>query len=100
MSPAEVKLWQFLRTRPDGLKFRHQHPVGPHSLDFYCASARLAIEVEGCAHDMGDNPQRDERRDVWLADQDIVTIRINAEDVFREFDAVVRLILLECSKRG
>ena len=29
MSPEEVALWQILRTRPAGLKFRHQHPAGP-----------------------------------------------------------------------
>jgi len=35
MSPAEVKLWCELRLRPGGLKYRHQHPAGPYSLDFY-----------------------------------------------------------------
>ena len=99
MSPPEVKLWQYLRKRPDGFKFRHQHPIGPYSLDFYCAAARLAIEVDGVAHDMGDNPVRDERRDAWLKDQGVETLRINAEDVFLEFEAVVRLILMECEER-
>ena len=99
MSPPEVKLWQYLRKRPDGFKFRHQHPIGPYSLDFFCASVRLAIEVDGVAHDMGDNPRRDACRDAWLMDQDVETLRINAEDVFREFEAVVRLILSECSRR-
>jgi very-short-patch-repair endonuclease len=99
MSPPEVKLWQYLRTRPEGLKFRHQHPIGFYSLDFYCASSRLAVEVDGTIHGMADNPRRDECRDAWLKDQGIVTLRISAADVFREFEAVVRMILQECSKR-
>jgi very-short-patch-repair endonuclease len=56
MSPAEVALWQILRTRPLGLKFRHQHPAGPFVLDFYCAAKKLAVEIDGIAHEMGDNP--------------------------------------------
>src|SRR4051812_12744844 len=66
MSPAEIALWQILRSRPVGLKFRHQHPAGPFVLDFYCAARKLVIEVDGVAHEMGDNPRRDERRDNWL----------------------------------
>ena len=66
MSPAEVRLWQILRTRPGGLKFRHQHPAGPYVLDFYCAAKKLALEVDGIAHEMGGNPKRDERRHAWL----------------------------------
>ena len=62
MSPPEAKLWNLLRARPEGLKFRHQHPAGPYTLDFYCAAVRLGIEVDGISHDMGDNPQRDIER--------------------------------------
>ena len=47
MTRPEVLLWQVLRERPNGLRFRRQHPVGPFVLDFYCPAARLAIEVDG-----------------------------------------------------
>ena len=47
MSLPEVLLWQDLRKRPDGAKFRRQHPAGMYVLDFYCSDARLAIEVDG-----------------------------------------------------
>ena len=97
MTPPEVKLWQYLRTQPDGVKFRRQHPIGLFVLDFYCPSASLAIEVDGMAHGMGDNPERDERRDAWLRDQDIVVLRVAAIDVMRDFEAVVRLILEACA---
>jgi very-short-patch-repair endonuclease len=55
MTSPEVRLWQYLRTSPEGLKFSRQHPVGRFVLDFYCPSARTAIEVDGLVHDMGDN---------------------------------------------
>jgi len=44
MSLPEVVLWAVLRTRPGGLKFRRQHPLGERlAIDFYCNDARLAI---------------------------------------------------------
>ena len=78
MSLPEVLLWQQLRARPGGFKFRHQHPVGSYLLDFFCHAARLAVEVDGVSHEMGDNPARDERRDRWLAKQGILTFRVTA----------------------
>jgi len=96
MTPPEVKLWTYLRTRPNGLKFRHQHPLGPYVLDFYCAAAKLAIEIDGMAHDMGDHPERDEARDIWVTAQGVRTLRIPAALVRDDLDAVVRMIMSEC----
>ena len=76
MSKPEIMLWQQLRKKPSGIKFHRQHPIGPYILDFYCPSANLAIEVDGMAHDMGDRPERDERREHELSQQGIETIRI------------------------
>jgi len=58
MTPPEAKLWTLLRTRPDDLKFRHQHPVGRYVFDFYCASAKLGIEIDGIAHERQSRPRR------------------------------------------
>jgi very-short-patch-repair endonuclease len=99
MSLPEVLLWQALRTRPGGFKFRHQHPAGSYVLDFYCVAAALCIEVDGAAHDMGENPPRDARRDAWLAEQGIRTIRIPAEEILKDLEAVVCLIEQKCAAR-
>ncbi|MDZ4308027.1 endonuclease domain-containing protein, partial [Allopontixanthobacter sp.] len=50
MSLPEVLLWREMRKRPTGLKFRRQHPAGIYILDFFCAKAKLAIEIDGFAH--------------------------------------------------
>jgi very-short-patch-repair endonuclease len=96
----EGLLWRILRSRPGGFKFRRQHPVGPYVLDFFCFEAGLAVEVDGIAHAMGDNPQRDFRRDSWLAGQGIRTIRFAASDVLEEMEAVTRAILDACARRA
>src|SRR3546814_18208556 len=54
MTLPEVLLWQRLKGRSQGFKFRKQHPVGIVVLDFYCAAKRTAIEIDGTVHDMGD----------------------------------------------
>src|SRR5918993_2809142 len=88
----EVMLWQQLR-RQAGLRFRKQSPAGDYVLDFFCAPARLAIEVDGEAHNRGDRPERDAERDTWLASEGILVMRIPAVEVFRDLDAVVTHIL-------
>ena len=99
MSLPEVLLWTALRQRPGDHRFRKQHPAGPYSLDFYCAAAALCIEVDGKAHDMGANPGRDERRDAWLAEHGIRTLRIPAEEILRDIEPVIILIAQECTAR-
>ena len=93
MSKPEVMLWQRLRGSPSGEKFRHQHPAGKYVLDFYHAATKLCIEVDGIAHDMGDNPDKDTSRENWLASFGIRTMRIPAIDVLRDPDAVAQSIL-------
>ncbi|MEC3950868.1 endonuclease domain-containing protein [Sphingobium sp. HWE2-09] len=93
LTPPEVALWQWMRTRPQRLKFRRQHPLGPYVLDFYHAAARLAIEVDGAIHDDPRQMAHDARRDAWLQEQGISVLRIKAADVIDDLDAVTRLIL-------
>jgi very-short-patch-repair endonuclease len=95
MSLPEVLLWQVLRQRPEGLKWRHQHPAGEYDLDFYCDSAKLCVEVDSEAHERGDRPMRDARRDAWLEERGVRTMRVSARDVLRDLDAVVRGIVHE-----
>jgi very-short-patch-repair endonuclease len=89
MSKPEVLLWQALRQRPEGLKFRRQHPSGPYVADFYCHEARLVIEVDGEAHDRGDAPKRDEQRDFWFAQRGFHVLRIPAVTIINDLDNVL-----------
>jgi len=89
----EGLLWRAIRGRKlDGLHFRRQHPIGPYVLDFFCDSAKLAIEVDGQSHGFGDRPERDERRDAWLAEKGIRTLRLSAELVLHDVDDATNTI--------
>ena len=92
----EGLLWRELRKRPEGLKFRKQHPAGPFVLDFVCLQARLAIEIDGEAHDRGRNPAHDEARDEWLMNRGFRTLRIPAREVLTDLGVVVVFITTQC----
>jgi very-short-patch-repair endonuclease len=100
LSPPERLLWWALKQRPRGHKFRKQCPQGPFSLDFACLSARLAIEVDGEAHDRGDAPERDSARDRYLRKLGFMTLRIPAAEVFSNLEGVVLGVVDICQKRG
>ena len=96
LSPPEARLWSRLRARKPGAPvFRRQHPIGPYVLDVYCADERLAVEVDGMSHDLGDRPQRDISRDGWLKARGLTVMRIAASEAMRNADdtadAVVRM---------
>lgn len=72
----ERDLWRALRSHQfAGFKFRRQHPAGDYFLDFYCAMARLDVELDGSQHGLPEGLQRDAVREKFLAEQDIETLR-------------------------
>lgn len=92
----EGMLWQVLRTRPHGFKFRRQHPIGRCVVDFYCPAGRLVVEVDGMSHDMGLRPAEDARRDAWLRSQGLLVLRFAAADVMNDLQSVVTAITRNC----
>jgi very-short-patch-repair endonuclease len=99
LSLPEGLLWQALRARPGGYKFRRQHPLGVYVVDFYCPAARLAIEVDGESHGMGGNPARDANRDRWLSEQGLAVLRFAARDVLKDLESVVTAIVTACASQ-
>jgi very-short-patch-repair endonuclease len=72
----EKELWRALRDRRfAGFKFRRQHSSGNYFLDFYCALARLSIELDGFQHRLPEQMRFDEKRTAWLAREQIEELR-------------------------
>ena len=93
LARAELRLWLALRGGAlDGLHFRNQHPVDPYIFDFYCSRARLAVEVDGSIHDEDRQADYDARRDRWMADRGIRTLRVRDLDVFADVAGVAEMI--------
>ena len=97
MTLPEVLLWNLLRKNPAGIHFRRQHPIGPFIVDFFCAAAKMVVEIDGIAHDMGDRPDRDCSRDAQLAAQGITVMRIPATEVLACPELVAEALVRQCS---
>jgi very-short-patch-repair endonuclease len=86
---AELRLWSRLRRKQlAGFRFRRQHPLGPYVADFFCAEAKLIIEVDGGQHaDDGDTRTR------WLESRSYRVIRFWNNEVLGNTEGVVLAIL-------
>nr|WP_244548939.1 endonuclease domain-containing protein [Bradyrhizobium canariense] len=100
MTDAENRLWHALRRDQfNGLHFRRQHPVGPFTLDFYCPSLRLAIEVDGGQH-AEQQKHADDRRTHWLADNGVAVVRYWNNDVLSNLEGVLTDLLTHVESRA
>jgi very-short-patch-repair endonuclease len=79
MTQPERILWAMLRRNNIGLHFRREHPIGPFILDFYCAAAKLCVEVDGPVHD--EQQGYDDRRTQWLTEEGIRVLRFTLAEV-------------------
>jgi very-short-patch-repair endonuclease len=93
-------LWRHLRNRNfAGYKFRRQHPIDPYTLDFYCPTAKLAIELDGDGHNYRDGQMRDQRREKFLANKGIAVVRFWNHQVREELDSVLQAIWLRSKRK-
>jgi very-short-patch-repair endonuclease len=93
MTLPEVLLWNRLRGKKLGARFRSQHPIPPYVVDFYCASARLVIEVDGLAHDNPERADRDARRDRALNEKGYDVLRLPASMILHAMDEALDAIV-------
>lgn len=78
-TPSEALLWEVLREKRLGVRFRRQAVLYGYIADFFAPSIGLAVEVDGSSHD--DRGAYDEARDAGLARYGIKTLRLTADDV-------------------
>ena len=91
MTKEERHLWyDYLRSYP--LRFSRQKVLGRFIADFYCAQARLVIELDGSQHYMDDTPEKDTARTRFLESYGITVIRIPNNEVSKNFRGVCALI--------
>ena len=87
MTPWERKLWyDFLRNYP--VRFQRQKAIGNYIVDFYCAKAKLVIELDGSGHYEKEQANADAIRTAALEQMELRVIRICNLDVDRNFRGV------------
>jgi very-short-patch-repair endonuclease len=92
-TPAEATLWRALRNRQTGFKFRRQHPIYRFIIDFYCAEAKLLIEIDGESHREPGQAEYDKARTEYLEALGYLVIRFTNDDVRYNVHEVASQIL-------
>ncbi|MBQ2601910.1 MAG: endonuclease domain-containing protein [Oscillospiraceae bacterium] len=92
MTKEERRLWyDFLKQLP--VTVNRQKVIGHYIVDFYCASAKLAIELDGSQHYEDEGSASDRERDYTLNQLGITVVRYSNGDVNQNFDGVCADIL-------
>lgn len=96
---TERHLWRHLRDRQlGGHRFRRQVPIGSYIADFACLEAKLIIELDGGQHQ--EQAKYDARRDMQMEAQGFRVLRFWDNQVFRETQAVLEVILRALEERS
>ena len=91
MTPWERKLWyDFLRSYP--MRFQRQKAIGNYIADFYCAKARLVLELDGGGHYTAEQREKDSLRTNELESMNLKVVRICNLDIDRNFSGVCEYI--------
>ena len=91
MTKEERHLWyDFLRKYP--VRFTRQKVLGKYIADFYCAEAKLVIELDGSQHYQDHNMEKDAERTAFLAGYGLTVIRIPNNEIARNFRGVCEYI--------
>ncbi len=91
MTKEEKHLWyDFLRTYP--VRFLRQKVLGRYIADFYCADAKLVIELDGSGHYTAEGKQYDKERTAFLEEYDLKVVRILNSEIHKNFRGVCEYI--------
>lgn len=99
MTKEERRLWyDFLKQLP--VTINRQKVIGRFIVDFYCASAKLVIELDGSQHYKSEGAASDRERDRALEQLGITVVRYSNDDVNRNFDGVCAELLRRLALPG
>lgn len=94
----ERRLWyDFLRDYPE--RFHRQKIIGKYIADFYCARAKLVIELDGSQHYSEEGEKKDKIRTHYLEEYELTVIRIPNNEISANFDGVCEFIDIAVRER-
>ncbi|MGN0542599.1 MAG: endonuclease domain-containing protein [Acutalibacteraceae bacterium] len=87
MTKEERHLWyDFLKELP--VNFNRQKVIGNYIVDFYCAKAKIVIELDGSQHYYDEGKEKDLKRDRFLSSLGLTVLRYSNDDVNNSFESV------------
>ncbi len=95
MTAAECRLW-FEVLQKMQPRFRRQRPVGRFIVDFYCATFKLVIELDGESHNSVEAVAYDEERTAFLQSQGLTVLRFTNAEMMNNLEGVQQAIRQHC----
>ena len=95
----EFVLWQAVRCKALGVKFRRQHGIGRYIVDFYAGEVRLVVELDGESHFSEEGMAADKIRTDFLCDSGMKVIRFTNLQVMQELPEVLEHLRCEILRR-
>ena len=95
----ERLLWQRLKNKQTGYKFRRQFSIGRYIVDFYCPQLKIAIEIDGETHYQKEGLKNDKIRQKYLENLSITVKRYLNNEIYNNIDNVVSDIIEACDKK-
>ena len=94
----EIILWQYLKQKQLGVKFRRQQPIDKYIADFVCFEKRIIIELDGSQHNEDENIEKDKIRDLYFKQNGFKVIRIWNNEINQNIEGVIENIKneIEC----
>ena len=91
----EIILWQYLKQKQLGVKFRRQQPIDKYIVDFACFAPKIIIEIDGGQHNEEENLKKDKTRDLFFKQNGYKVIRIWNNEIHQSIEGVINKIQKE-----
>ena len=82
---SEARLWDGIRRKTTGARFRRQVPIGIWIVDFASFDPKLVVEVDDSSHDWGDESERTQ----FLESVGFSVLRIDNKEIAADIDAAI-----------
>src|SRR3989338_8905846 len=90
LTPQELKLWFYLKSKKLGVKFRRQHGIGPYIADFYCKEKNLVIELDGSTHK--NEKEYDKGRNDYMETLGLKVLRFWNGEIDKNIEEILKII--------
>ncbi len=92
LTESEVLLWNHIKGKQLGFKFRRQHPISNYIADFYCHEAKVVIELDGSIHNLPEILQNDIERQKYLEELGLTVLRFTNDELYNNTNKVLEEI--------
>lgn len=89
LTDSEALLWNHIKGKQLGIKFRRQHPISNYIADFYCHEIKLVIELDGSIHNLPEIASTDFERQKHLEEIGLTVIRFTNRELYHNLNQVL-----------